>query len=362
MKKWISVCLTAVLGVSCLAGFGGNSRTSVLERKASQEMLSNQKDSVSEEKGLKVVATIFPEYDWVKEILGEHVDNTELTLLLGNGVDLHSYQPTVDDILQISTCDLFLYVGGESDSWVDAALAEGGSEDRKVINLLETLGEAAKEEQLVEGMEGEEHDHEEGEEGHDHQSEEEHEHEDEEHDHGEEPEYDEHVWLSLRNARVFTEAIAQALGELDPVNAEDYRANAEAYGEKLLDLDQDYQKVVDEAEEKTVLFGDRFPFRYLVDDYGLSYYAAFLGCSAETEASFETITFLSQKMDELDLRCVFTLENSDQRIASTIVENTKKKDQKLLVMDSMQSETAEDEETYLSIMEKNLEALKEALE
>ena len=295
----------------------------------------------TDNKKLNIVATIYPEYDWVLQILGEEKANAEVTLLLDNGVDLHSYQPTAEDILKISECDLFIYVGGESDEWVEDVMASANNKDLVTIDLLETLGDKAKEEELIEGMQGEEED--EGEEG---------------------PEYDEHVWLSLKNAGIFVDEISEKLQSLDAEHAETYKKNAEAYKEKLLDLDKRFEEVVSASSTKTLLFGDRFPFRYLIEDYGLSYYAAFIGCSAETEASFETIAFLSQKTDELALSSVITIEGSDQKIAKTIIENTSTKDQKILVMDSMQSVTSKDLKTdisYLSIMEKNLETLEEAL-
>ena len=275
-------------------------------------------------------------------------------MLLDNGVDLHSYQPTVDDMVKIANCDLFIYVGGESDGWVEDALKNAVNKDMKVINLLEVLGDSVKEEETVEGMQEVEHDHEDADE-----------HEDaEEHEHEEKTEYDEHVWLSLRNAETLCEAISDALQQIASDNKDAYAANTAAYVERLAALDTDYQAAVDAATYQTVLFGDRFPFRYLADDYGLSYYAAFVGCSAETEASFETITFLAGKMDELNLPCVLTIEGAQHRIAQTIVENTTAKNQEVLTMDSMQSTTSKDVAngtTYLSIMEQNLSVLKQAL-
>ena len=184
------------------------------------------------------------------------------------------------------------------------------------------------------------------------------------HDHDHEEEADEHVWLSLKNAKTLVRAISDALQELDPDNKDTYAANTSAYIEKLSALDGAYQSAVDGAARKTVLFGDRFPFRYLVDDYGLSYYAAFTGCSAESEASFETVSFLAKKVDELKLPCVLTIEGKNHKIAETIVENTAEKNQKILTIDSMQSTTSKDAAngaTYLSVMEQNLSVLKEAL-
>ncbi len=305
-------------------------------------------------KRLSVVTTIFPEYDWVRQILGDKFSDADVTMLLDNGVDLHSYQPTVDDMVKIANCDLFIYVGGESDGWVEDALKNAVNKDMKVINLLEVLGDSVKEEETVEGMQEVEHDHEDADE-----------HEDaEEHEHEEKAEYDEHVWLSLRNAETLCEAISDALQQIASDNKDAYAANTAAYVERLAALDTDYQAAVAAATYQTVLFGDRFPFRYLADDYGLSYYAAFVGCSAETEASFETITFLAGKMDELNLPCVLTIEGAQHRIAQTIVENTTAKNQEVLTMDSMQSTTSKDVAngtTYLSIMEQNLSVLKQAL-
>ena len=344
VKKALAVIMIFVFIAGCLSGCSGSS--------------SSQTDSDK----LQIITTIFPEYDWVRNVIGDRTDCAEVTLLLDNGTDLHSYQPTAKDILKISTCDLFVYVGGESDEWVEDALKNATNKNMKVINLLETLGDSVKEEEVVEGMQEEEGgpqgtgdvDH------HDEADDNEHEH----HHHEGEIEYDEHVWLSLRNASVLTNAIADTLGELDPSNAEAYKKNADAYAAKLADLDNDYKAVTEAAPVKTLLFGDRFPFRYLVDDYGLKYYAAFVGCSAETEASFETITFLAGKVDELSLHSVMTIERSDNKIAETIVKSSTSKDQKILTLDSLQSVTSKEVEsgtTYLGVMESNLSVLKEAL-
>lgn len=298
-----------------------------------------QDDSAASNK-LNIVTTIFPAYDWVREILGAETDRAEITTLLDSGVDLHSYQPTVDDIVKISDCDLFLYVGGESDGWVEDALKNAPNKERKVIRLLDVLGDSAKAEETVAGMQEEEHDHE------------------------EEAEYDEHIWLSLKNAQVLVAAISEALQETDSARKDTYAANAAAYVEKLSALDGEYRAAVDSGKYKTLLFGDRFPFRYLADDYGLDYYAAFPGCSAETEASFETVSFLAGKMDALGLPCVLTIEGTQHKIAETIVQNTAQKNQQVLTMDSMQAVTANDAASgvsYLSIMEKNLSVLKKAL-
>lgn len=500
MKKYISLLIAAVMAICCLAG-------------CSQK---NSDNSTENETELKVVTTIFPEYDWVRQIAGDQISNIDLTMLLDNGVDLHSYQTTADDIMKISDCDIFVYVGGESDEWVEDALKEAVNKDMQVINLLEVLKDTVKIEEATPGMQAEGgHNHgyshfadsdvqdrslsdwsgdwqsvypyvldgtldqvmekkaesgrktaEEYKESYiasyetdiekisidgnmitytrkdgtstatydsegfyirhkddgskqvrykyqkasgdadaptyivfsDHNissAEPEHFHlyfgedgfdslveegkhfptfypasligteiADEMLEH-EEKEYDEHVWLSLKNAETLCKAIAEALEKADPANKDMYDANLTAYEEKLASLDTSYQDVVKDAPQKTLLFGDRFPFRYLVDDYGLSYYAAFAGCSAESEASFETISFLAEKVDELGLKYVMTIEKSDQKIAKTIIENTRDKNQSILTLDSMQSTTSEDVAngtTYLSVMESNLNVLKKALQ
>lgn len=295
----------------------------------------------SEAKKISIVTTIFPEYDWVRQILGEKINDTELTMLLDNGVDLHNYQPSAEDILKFSNCDLFIYIGGESDSWVADALKTAKNKDMKVINLLEALGEKAKEEEQIEGMET-----------------------DDDNDEEEETEYDEHIWLSLKNAKVLCSAISAALCEIDSANADIYKSNLDEYTKKLDTLDEEYAEAVKNAKYDTLVFGDRFPFRYMTDDYSIKYYAAFAGCSAETEASFDTIKFLANKVDELNLTTVLTIDTPKHRIAQTVIDNTKQKNQKILSLNSMQSVTSEDVETgetYLNIMRNNLDILSQAL-
>ncbi len=302
---------------------------------------------------INVLVTIFPIYDWVREIAGDNLENMNLTMLLDSGADLHNFQPTAPDILKVSAADLFIFVGGESDEWTEDVLATAANANRHNVNLVEALGDLAKAEELVEGMEHE-HDHDHEEEDHDHEHEHEH----------EEAEMDEHVWLSLRNAQALCRVIAAELCEIDPDHAALYEANLAAYEEKLAALDRQYAEAVAASAYDTILFGDRFPFRYLADDYGLTYYAAFSGCSAESEASFQTIVFLAGKVDELGLPAVLTIENPKTRIAETIVQTTKAKDQKILSMDSMQSITSREVDqgvSYLAVMESNLAVLKQAL-
>lgn len=288
---------------------------------------------------ISVVATIFPEYDWAREILNGHENDVSLTLLVDNGSDLHSYQPSVRDIATISACDLFIYVGGESDKWVDEALSQAKNPDMTVIRLLDVLGSAVKEEEAVEGMEAEKGT-------------------------GEEAEYDEHVWLSVKNAKLFCSAIAEKLSALDKDHSADYAQNALSYNGKLSALDESYSAAVQSGNLDTLLVADRFPFRYLVDDYGLSYFAAFPGCSAETEASFKTVIFLAGKVDELNLPCILTIEGTSHALAETVRANTTTKNQAILSLNSMQSVNAAsiaDGTTYLAVMTDNLTVLKQAL-
>jgi len=495
------------------------STESVAEKKTEEVTESGSENSEDNSKPLSIVCTIFPEYDWVKEIMGDRAEGAEITYLLDNGSDLHSYQPTVDDIVKITECDLFVYVGGESDEWVEDVLDKATNPNMKVINLMDVMGDSAKAEELKEGMQESEHEHEHNtdfddsevkdrcldewngswqstypllldgslddvweykadnddsmsaedyknkytdayktdivtininapsveyvtEDGSvsadyeysgfyirtkddgskqvrykfekksgddsamqyivfsDHNiepSEPEHFHlysgndgfdslveegthfptyypselsaediVDEMtggHSHEEEEEYDEHVWLSLRNAEILCTEIEQNLAEIDPKNADIYKNNLNSYIEKLDNLDSDFSELADSAEVKTLVFGDRFPFRYFVDDYNLDYYAAFVGCSSETQASFETVTFLAEKVKELDCKTVFTLENSDKSIAEAVI-STSGTDAKIAELNSVQSVSGSDIEngvTYLSLMQKNYDVLKENL-
>ncbi len=293
---------------------------------------------------IKVVATIFPAYDWAKEVIGKN--DADLTMLLSNGADLHSYQPSVQDIVKISESDVFIYVGGESDGWVKDALKNVRNKNIQVVNMMEVMGDRAKAEEVKEGMEAE------------------HEHEHDAEHHDDDEELDEHVWLSLRNAQLLTSAISVALQKADAKNAASYKANCLAYNKQLAALDAQYESAVKAASKKTLVFADRFPFRYLTDDYGLDYFAAFVGCSAETEASFKTVMFLANKSDQLGVNNLLVIENSDQKIAKTVNKNSKNKNRGILVMDSMQATDAKAVKggaTYLKSMQANLEVLKQAL-
>ncbi len=297
--------------------------------------------TVSEGDGLKVVSTIFPGYDWADELMSGTGHTPQL--MMKNGVDMHSFQPSAADIVSLSDADVFIYVGGESDAWVADALKTAQNEDMVTVNMMELLGDRLMHEELAEGMESD----------HDHDEEDAH-----------EEVYDEHVWLSIENAETICTAIADALSTVDGEHAAQYQDNLSAYLAKLSDLDSRYQQTVDDAARDVLVFGDRFPFVYLTDAYDLEYYAAFPGCSAESEASFSTVSFLAGKIDELSLPVVLTIDGSDQKIAKTIIENTTAKNAEILTLDSMQSVTdqqIEEGTSYLSIMENNLSVLEKAL-
>ena len=285
----------------------------------------------------QIVVTTFPLYDWVNQIAAGSVN---VTMLLDSGVDLHSFQPTAQDIALIGSCDLMIFVGGESDSWVDDALGAVPKPDRRTLNLMEALGSRALAGETVEGMEPSEENE------------------------TEEDVPDEHIWLSLRNAKVLVEAITDALSEVNPSYAHTYAFRMADYAARLDELDKAYTDMVEGAKYHTLLFADRFPFRYLVADYGLDYYAAFSGCSAETEASFQTVVFLSGKLQELGLPAVLTIDGNNRAIAETLVQSTAGRQEAILQLNSLQSATLRDAQeglTYLDAMASNLAVLHVAL-
>ena len=337
----------------------------------------NPKSKIAKDHKISIITTIYPEYAWTKEILGTRTDSVNLTLLIKNGIDLHSYKPTAHDVAKIASADMVIYVGGESDEWIKDALTASPKKGRVEINLMEALGDRVKAEEIVEGMQAEEEQHHEHAEEHEHEHHDEHaeahehKHHDEHaevhehHHHDEDVENDEHVWLSLKNAEILVKKIAEELSKIDAAHASAYKQNAEAYIAQIQSLDAEYRTAVESAARKTVLFGDRFPFRYLVDDYGIKYYAAFVGCSAESEASFETIAFLAGKMDSESLPSIFIIENGNDKIAKAVLAASKKsQDAQILTINSMQSITEKqinDGINYISLMRANLENLKKAL-
>lgn len=292
----------------------------------------------SGEEPLRVVATVFPAWDWLRELTAGQEGRVELTLLQSGGVDMHSYQPTARDLLTVQECDLLVCVGGQSDVWLERALA-GTGDGPRVVRLVEALGQQACTALPALGTQAEEEDH--------------------DHDHAEEA--DEHVWLSVANARTLTGVLAETLAELDP--AGDYAARAAAYGEQLDALDESYRQAVEAGRRTVLLFGDRFPFAHLARDYGLTCYAAFTGCSAETEASFATVARLAAAAEENGLHTILITETSDGSLADTIAATTRNGLEKA-VLNSMQAVSEEQIEnglTWLAVMEANREVLAAAL-
>ena len=286
---------------------------------------------------LHIVCTIFPQYDWVRE-LTKGTQNVEVTLLEDSGADLHNFQPSAADKVAILNSDLFVYTGGESDDWA-RTLLENADKDVRSLDLIEALGDRALTEE--EGIE-----------------------ESGEHDHEHEDEVDEHIWLSVQNAKLLVSAISEALCGVDEDNAALYRENCENYLIELNELDEAFEETVSSAKRTVLVFADRYPFRYLAHDYGLTCYAAFSGCSAESEASFATILALVRHVEENSLPYVMVLESSTQGIAKQVIDNTESKDQGILVLNSLQSVTREDignGATYLGLMKEDLAVLKTAL-
>lgn len=316
-----------------------------------------EQNKVENEK-ISVVATIFPQYDFVRQIAG---DDVELRMLLKPGEETHSYEPTPQDIIAIQNSDLFIYVGGENDAWVEDILESMPDNGRKTLKLVDCVDTV--EEEHVEGMKEER--------GHDHDDhdEDDAEHEEDEADHEEhgqedahsEHEIDEHVWTSPLNAIKIVEQIKEELCEIDPENASVYEENAEAYVEQLKEVDQEFQDVVDHSKRKLMIFGDRFPFRYFAEAYDLDYYAAFSGCASDTEPSAATMAFLINKVQDENIKTVLKMELSNENIAKAIAEATNADVKEFYSCHNLTAEQFADGETYLSLMEKNVETLREVL-
>ena len=306
-----------------------------------------EQNKVENEK-ISVVATIFPQYDFVRQIAGE---NVELKMLLKPGEETHSYEPTPQDIIAIQNSDLFIYVGGENDAWVEDILESMPDNGRKTLKLVDCVDTV--EEEHVEGMKEER--------GHDHDEDDaEHEEYGQEETHSVH-EIDEHVWTSPLNAVKIVEQIKEELCEIDSENASDYEENAEAYVAQLKELDQEFQDVVDHSKRKLMIFGDRFPFRYFAEAYGLDYYAAFSGCASDTEPSAATMAFLINKVQDENIKTVLKMELSNENIAKAIAEATNADVKEFYSCHNLTAEQFADGETYLSLMEKNVETLREVL-
>ena len=312
MKRIISVilCMTAILCLFCSCG---------------------NEDTKKDDGKLNIVTTIFPPYDFAKNVGGEYVN---VSMLLKPGMESHSYDPTPQDIIKIQACDLFIYTGGESDEWVKDILESSDRKPKKTLAMMDVC-ETVREE-TVEGMEKDEDD-------------------------GDEIEYDEHVWTSPKNAVNITVSIDSILKELDKSHTDEFEKNTSEYKNKLSQLDGDFREIADNAKRKTLVFGDRFPFRYFADEYGLKYYAAFPGCSSETEPSPSTVSFLIDKVKAEKIPVVFSIEFSNGKVADTICESTGSKKMTFHSCHNVTQEEFDNGVSYLSLMQGNVKALKEAL-
>lgn len=283
---------------------------------------------------LNVVATIFPQYDFLRQIGG---DNINLKMLLKPGAESHSFEPTPHDIKNIENSDLFVYVGGDSDSWIDDILDSVNTKKTTVVSLMDCV--STKEEESVEGMMPDGDDA----------------------DTSGEPEYDEHVWTSPKNAEAIVQKLSDKLCSLDPKHAGEYQENTKKYLSKLEKLDQEFRDIVNNAKRKEIIVGDRFPFRYFADEYGLNYFAAFPGCSTDTEASADTMAFLIDKVKEDKIPVVFHIELSNQQVCNAICEQTGAKSELLNAVHNISADDYASGVTYINLMEHNVEVLKEAL-
>lgn len=318
MKKWISVIFMLLMSLLMITA-----------------CVSKEEIDLNEKKGLQIVSTVFPGYDFAKQIVGE---NAEVSMLLPPGVESHSYEPSPQDIINIQNSDIFIYVGGESEQWVDKIL---DSMDNKVITVKMMDAVQLYEEEIIDGMQNEQ---------------------DSDDEASEEHEYDEHIWTSLKNAQNIVARINEAVVSLDSKNKSVYDKNTKSYIEKLDNLDKEFENLFKTFEKPTLIFGDRFPFRYFVEDYNLDYFAAFPGCSSETEPSASTIAFLIDKVKEKSLNTVFYIEFSNHNIADTIAESTGAKTAMLHSCHNISKKDMDSGVSYYYLMEQNYETLKGALQ
>ena len=330
-RKFISLFLVLSMLTAVLSGCSGAGRRA-----------DNKNGKIS------IVATIFPQYDFARRIAGGRAD---IKMLLKPGMEAHSFEPSPKDIIGISECDLFLNVGGESESWLDAVLDSADNPHMKIISALDCV--EAIEEETSEGMQsrGHHHEHEENE------SESYHHHDEDE----EEEEYDEHVWTSPMNAIAIVNEINAALCELDPDNAAFYCENTNKYVAELVELDNSFREVIAGAKRKTIIFGDRFPLLYFVREYDLEYYAAFPGCAAETEPSAATVAFLIDRVKREKVPVVLYIELSNHKVADAIAESTGTRTAQFNTCHNITAKDFAAGETYLSLMKANVDVLKEAL-
>lgn len=362
----IPAFLSAVMAISALSGCGNaataaasstpstdaqSSLTSSADDPSSQSSQSPSAETASDNK-IKVVATIFPEYDFLRQIGGDKID---LKMLLKPGAESHSYEPTPQDIKDVAAADMFVYVGGDSDAWIGSIMDSVDKDKLKIVTLMDCVSLVPEE--TVEGMTPEKEESEPAEASTGTSSSASEAPSDSEED----VEYDEHVWTSPANSMLIVQKLCDNLSEIDPSNKAYYASNTASYIQKLKKLDSDFKDVIDNSKRKEIVVGDRFPFRYFVDEYGLTYYAAFPGCSADTEANAQTIAFLTKKVKEDKIHVVFHIELSNEKVCDSICEATGAKPELLNAVHNVSKDDFENGITYIDLMEHNVSVLKEAL-
>ena len=326
MKKVFSILLALALIVTLFGACAG---------KNTDNNTNSTTDADAKNGKLKIITTIFPPYDFARNIVSDMAD---VKMLLPLGSESHSFEPSTQDIVEIQNCDIFICIGGESEKWVEKVMDSLDTEKVKVISLLDLVD--AKEEEVVEGMEAGEEEEEKG---------------------SAKVEYDEHVWTSPVNAKVITESLSKAICEKDADNAEYYKANTASYVEKLDKLDKDFRDTVSTAKRDRIVVADRFPFRYLCDEYGIRYSAAFAGCSASTDPSANTVKYLINKVNEEKIPVVFYIEFSQKTVANTVLASTNAKGMELHSCHNISQEDFDNGIGYIELMNRNLDALTEAL-
>ncbi|PCG19752.1 metal ABC transporter substrate-binding protein [Brachyspira sp. G79] len=310
---------------------------------------SNYDDTSKENNKIKVVTTIFPIYDFARNIL---LDNSSLQMIIRPGVEIHSFNASPSDIIDIQNADVFIYIGGESEEWAEKVISSMDTNGKKIIKLIDYVN--ALDEEIVEGMEHDEDHNHEDEANHD-------EHDDILETHIHEGVYDEHIWTSPKNAVLMVNAISKAMSEIDPNNADIYKANADKYNSELYLLDNDFRETINSSKRKDIVFGDRFPFRYLADEYGLNYRAPFNGCSSQSDVSPKTLTYLIGYIKDNNIPYLYYIELSNEKIANTLIEQTGVTKLKLHSAQNVTKKEFDDGASYLSIMRDNLESLKKGL-
>lgn len=303
---------------------------------------------------LQIVTTLFPYYDFARAIAQDRAD---VTLLLSPGREAHSFEPTPLDAVTISEADVFLYNGGEGEYWVESMLDAAGEHIAVASRMMDYVD--ALNEEYVEGMQGadgHDHDHEHGSHDHDHD----HDHEEDEHD-SDEIEYDEHIWTSPKNAVVLCRAVCDAICKADPANEDFYRTNCDDYCAQLEALDARFSALCESAPRRLLIFADRFPMLYFCREYGLDYRAAFHGCSGDTEPSLATIKFLIDKVEDENIPVVYTIDFGTKKVAAVVSECTGAAIETLYSMQTVSRADFDAGETYLTLMERNFEALRKGL-